>query len=220
VKRLVIAALGLACQIGVWAAPAVDTTLVCDVRAGATVNVRIHPALPLYTFRLVGDKEHNVIQAIEVSVAGHPGVLQALPGVSMVEAPYRGAHWFEAVDANFDGYRDVRLMSWWGVTGNTGYTWWLFNPHTGRFESCHDLDDLSNPVPHLADHTISTHSVGGMAGQIYQNAEYRWLAGRLVLTREDSQAPVKGSTKLRHVVRERRRGVWATTLDTLVVPSF
>ncbi len=168
-----------------------------DVRNGATFKFKIHKSLPAYTFHLVGNRESNLIDSIEVSKGNDTAIIQVLKDFEMDEPPFRGAKYFQAEDINFDGYRDLKLLSWWGVTGNKGYSYWLFEPKKNRFVFNQELRDLSNPTPNYKRKLIKTHSVGGMAGYIYENADYAFVNGRLVSIREEVQDLAKiGSISL------------------------
>ncbi len=123
---------------------ALDNTIVTDVRGGAICRFLINPGLPAYTFRLIGDPKHDVISKIEIS-QGNSHIVQIIDlstitdPLSMLslkdsqEPPYRDAEFFTAKDINSDGYKDIRLLSWWGVTGREGYYSWLFDPKNSTF---------------------------------------------------------------------------------------
>lgn len=175
-----------------------------DVRNGATFIFKIHRKLPSYTFHLVGNLEFNAFERIEVSKGNDTTIIQVLKDFEMDGPPYRGAKYFQTEDINFDGYTDIKLLSWWGATGNSGYNYWLFEPKKGRFVLNKELRDLSNPTPDYKRKQIKTHSVGGMAGHIYGNAAYAFVNGRLMSIREEEQDWVKDKKCFLRVIRERR----------------
>ena len=176
-----------------------------DLRAGATFRFQIHPSLPVHVFRLVGDPASNTVERIEVSRDGEATPFQILEDIDM-EPPYRGARYFRTEDVNFDGYQDIKLLRWWGATGNAGYAYWLFDPATRRFVFSPELSELSNPTPDPRTREITTHSVEGMAGRIYTDRAYRFDNGALVLVREDAQSWVDAGRYFLRTLKERRDG--------------
>lgn len=130
----------------------------------------IHPELPIYTFHLNGDKTTNLVETISIytnDTEPHQS-LQA----EMDEPPISSSHFFTTEDVNFDGYQDLKLLYHWGASGNTYYHYWLFDPTSQLFQRATAFDELSNPTVFPETKTISTFSVGGMAGCIYFNGTY------------------------------------------------
>jgi len=182
------------------------TDPVTDVRGGAICYFTIHKDLSTYTFHLIGNPEFNTIDRIEITKGNESAVSQTLEA-GMGEPPYRDASFFVAEDMNFDGYKDIKLMSFWGATGNTGYTYWLFNFSKNLFVENKDLSSLSNPKPDVGTKTIATHSVGGMAGCIYNNGTYKFdETGKLILIREEKQDWVEASKSFLKTISELKNG--------------
>ena len=181
--------------------------LVSDVRGGAICNFYIHDGLPVYNFYLRGNVEYNTINQIEITKGIESKVLVQKLEVGMGEPPYRDAKFFVAEDINFDGYKDIKLMSFWGATGNTGHTYWLFDSSKNLFIENKDLAELSNPKPDLATKTIWTHSVGGMAGCIYNNGTYKFDAnGKLILIHSEKQDWVEETKSFTKTINELKNG--------------
>ena len=173
---------------------------VLDVRGGLVCRFTIHPQLPPYIFYLIGNPARNIIDRIEVVSSRENATRQTLAvGADILpESPPRGAPFFSVRDVNFDGYADMQMIVWWGATGNTGYAYWLFDSSNGTFVYNNDLSTLSNPTPHPETQTITTHSVGGMVGMIYQDRTYAFDdGGALVLIREEKQDWVSSSLPCR-----------------------
>lgn len=187
--------------------------IVQDVRKGATFRLKIHSSLPEYVFHLVGNAEDNIIEKIEIS---REGKLVQTEDVAMNEPPPRNEEYFQAVDINFDGYADIKLLSWWGGTGNKGYNWWLFNPKSGTFVYQQELSGLSNPVPNPKTKEITTYSKGGMAGMVYGQETYRFDGDRLVLMRSVEQNWVDEKKHFVKVTRERKNGTMQVVKEELV----
>jgi len=53
----------------------------------------------------------------------------------------------EAVDFDQDGWGDLKLMEYWGATGNLKYHVWRFDPRRVRFVADSVLSDTRNPAP-------------------------------------------------------------------------
>jgi hypothetical protein len=176
-----------------------------DLRGGVECRFEIRPNLPVYKFHLIADAASNTIVRIEIRREKDDSHSQILE-VENVESPYRGSEYFGTDDINFDGYQDLRLLAWWGVTGNSGYIYWIFDPKTGKFVENKELQDLSNPIPHPKTKTITTSSVGGMAGRIHFLNTYSFEKSKLTLIRTESQ---DWDEKKKHFVKtisERRNG--------------
>jgi len=93
-------------------------------------------------------------------------------GFMGMESPYRGADWFRAVDINFDGYKDIYMMTSWGVTGNEIGCVWLYDPPARRFEFSKDFSAIGKFILDPATNTITTGGVGGHAGRIFRMIKY------------------------------------------------
>ncbi len=187
--------------------------VVTDVRGGAICRFNIHNSLPVYNFYLRGNVEYNTIDQIEITKGIESKILVQKLEAGMGEPPVGGGNFFGAQDMNFDGYKDIRLMSWWGATGNTGYTYWLFDPSKKVFLENSDLSSLSNPTPELQTKTIATHSVGGMAGCIYNNGTYKFdVSGKLILIRSEKQDWVEESKSFIKTISELKDGKMTTSM--------
>lgn len=180
--------------------------VVTDVRGGAICHFNIHDGLPIYNFHLVGNPEYNMIDRIEITKGNESAFSQTLEAGDS-EPPYRDAKFFVAEDINFDGYKDIKFMIFWGATGNTGYTYWLFDPSKNLFVENKNLSSLSNPTPDVGTKTIATHSVGGMAGCIYNNGTYKFDEnGKLILIREEKQDWIEASKSFLKIISELKNG--------------
>lgn len=83
------------------------------------------------------------IQAIEVQREAQ--VLQRIEGLDTQTPLAEGAAPVEAVDMNFDGHVDLRLVESRPAGPNTPYLNWLWNPAAQRFEASPALDEISAP---------------------------------------------------------------------------
>ncbi len=111
----------------------VDVSIETDIRGGVQCQFSINMDLPEYSFRLISDPQKNIITKIEVVRGDESTPNQTLIVPESMEPPYRDAGFFAAEDVNSDGYKDIKLLMWWGVTGNKGYQYWLFDPSKNIF---------------------------------------------------------------------------------------
>jgi tetratricopeptide (TPR) repeat protein len=87
--------------------------------------VEIHPASPLYIFRIYRDPER-----IDVLTEKEDTVVQSLQAEQDIDI----SNTLLAADLNFDGYKDIAVLEFTGSGHNYGYCYWLFNKNSGRFE--------------------------------------------------------------------------------------
>ncbi len=193
-----------------------------DLRAGVLCHFYIHEDLPIYTFHLKSSATGNIISQIEITQGAEGGpVLQTLDA-SMSEPPFSGQEFFWAdQDINFDGYKDIRLLDWLGATGNTGYSYWLFDPIKKIFVRNDELNALSNPTPDPQSKTISASSNGGMAGCIYSTEKYKFdTAGRLIVVSSMKQDYDSVTESFVKTIGELKDGKMATRTVAGKCPGF
>lgn len=176
----------------------------------------INPTLPKYMFTAHVD-ETNKVFLIEVASGdgeGEARVRQELRPSTVDQDPYiTDKPFFEAVDFNFDGYKDIQLMTWSGATGNAGYEIWLFNEGYGFFERSRELSELPNATPRPDTKHVESYMKGGLAGAEYTLKRYRYAAsGQLELVYEESQTSSCDGACLLKVVREMKQGVMTETI--------
>ncbi|MFA4954419.1 MAG: hypothetical protein WC641_03855 [Patescibacteria group bacterium] len=152
----------------------------------------INPKLPAYEFRLhtapLAKKDTIIlIDAIDVIPVGAAAATQVLTA-DPAESPLDGANssYLNVEDLNFDGYKDLELLSSQGATGNTVFIVWLFNPKLSAFVSNETLSNLMNPVPDPKTKTIKSFSNSSAADWSQQT--YAWKDERLVLVHEVIQS--------------------------------
>lgn len=175
-----------------------------DSQSTNTCTIRIHPKFKPTRFTM-GQSE-NGSTCIYIHWDRKTTQTQTIGLVQEMPALKAGA--IEKIDMNFDGYRDIKSPGTCGATGNARYDIWLYNPKTGLFEFSEDLSQLINPEPNPETKEIRTSSVGGHSGRIYDKERWKFLDGKLTLTRIESQRPVSMSDTKRYVwtVQERRNG--------------
>lgn len=130
----------------------------------------IHPGFPETAFRVVWPPGPFVELGVIEVVRPNKKHIQALT-VDESAAPFLD---FEAVDFNFDGYKDIRFLVNAGATGNTSSMVWFFDADKDKYVPRPEFLDYSNPTPDPKTKTVSTWAKGGMAGLIYFSDSYRY----------------------------------------------
>jgi hypothetical protein len=159
-------------------APVDSSAVTQDVRAGRRYRCVLHAGDAPVRVELLADSATNTIDS--VSVRREDGTPIQMLTESADEPPYRGAEVFQAIDFDNDGRLDFALLSSWGATGNKRWNIWRQDTATNRFALDSTLSALWSPVPVAGRPCVSSHSVGGAAGMIYDSVTvcregHRWV---------------------------------------------
>jgi hypothetical protein len=130
-----------------------------DLRGGMTCAFRIHSKLPLFTFHFAG-REDNTLGNLEITSSTSSEVIQTIENSTDPAAiePATATSVLTAVDANFDGYQDLQLLSTCGGTGNCSYNFYLYDPKTKQFVHNDFLSGLMTPSFDQAKKQVMTGS--------------------------------------------------------------
>ncbi len=144
-----------------------------DLRGGMTCTFRINSKLPLFTFHFSGQPD-NTFGNLDITAGSTTEVIQTIedttdPGL-VTPAPIRSV--LTTVDANFDGYKDLQLLSQCGGTGNCSYDFYLCDPKTNEFVHNDFLSGLSTPSFDQAKKQVTTSSNGSASD--WQNETYQY----------------------------------------------
>lgn len=99
--------------------------------------VEINPSLPLYVFRLY--KSRGGFDRLDVLRGDEPNLLQSLTSDDIPEGNY-----VFPVDFNFDGYYDIAVLAFTGSGHNYGFTYWLFNRNSNKFDDIVNANEIAN----------------------------------------------------------------------------
>jgi len=125
--------------------------------------------------------------------------------ISEGEAPYRGCdHYLTAIDINGDGYKDLRVLSFWGATGNEIFTVYLWNTHAGRFERSDAFSVCGKPLG--KEGCCETHWNSGHAGREFLDRKYCVQQGTLVLVKRVHQEMSHADHCFYRTIEELKRG--------------
>jgi hypothetical protein len=143
-------------------AAAVDTVVAGDLRVTA-----------------VGEREGEVlhVQRLEIRAPGRPEPVQVIDGLQ-TDTPWPpSAPGLEAIDMDFDGHPDLRLIEFRAAGPNTPWRHWLYDPAQQRFVASAALDALS---PTRYDATRRRVVVDWRDGAARQGSDsYAWQGGTL-----------------------------------------
>ena len=194
-----------------------------DLSYGASFVISVGPNLPKFTFRIIPDVQPkdqfgnatSIVRDVEVYSGESQQPLQHLQGCEWfgMEAPPRGEDWFRPVDLNFDGYRDIYVLTNWGATGNDQGCIWLYDPANKRFEYSPEFSNLGTFTLDPAHKTIITWANGGMAGAVHSADKYRVESNRPVLMYLERQDWDIGKKQFHCLVKEVHGNQIVTTHD-------
>ena len=194
-----------------------------DLSFGASFVVSVGPKLPKVTFRVIPDVQGNdqfgnaqsIVRDIEVYLGESQQPMQHLTGCEWVgmEPPPRGEDWFRAVDFNFDGYKDIYVLTDWGATGNSQGCIWLYNPATMQFDYSPEFSNLGTFTVDPAQKTIITWANGGMAGGVHSADKYKVENNRPVLIYNERQDWDMEKKQFHCVIAELQGNKMVTTHD-------
>lgn len=156
----------------------VSSDLTCFTLTKQDYNFVISPSLANIIVELIFDP-NTFHRTIQISWAGESAPYQIIDADVGEKLSY--GEDLRAIDVNFDGYLDLVLLGWFGATGNKGYSFYTFDSLTTTFALNTDLGGLESPRFDDSTKQIRTHSVGGMAGNIYRNETYKYENGKLKL---------------------------------------
>lgn len=190
-----------------------------DLSAGVVFRCRLRTARPRIRLTAMGDSAGwmDSIVVHSPGVARHP--LQTLP-LDESEPQPLGADFLQGVDLNRDGWMDVKVTMFRGVTGNRIVDVFMYNPARGRFVRDTVLSGESHVDPLDGRPCVYTGWVFGHAGMLHSNADYCWIGGRWVVERSERQVDtvlVPGGEPVYFRTTRRRRadGSYSTRLDTV-----
>lgn len=204
-------------------AAAAHQSITQDLSLGGSFIISVAPNLPKVTFRITPDVQPkdafgnatSVVRNIQVFSGDSLQPMQRLEGCEWIgmEAPPRGEEWFRAVDFNFDGYRDIYVLTNWGATGNNQGCIWLYNSESKRFEYSPEFSNLGTFTLDPAHKTIITWGNGGMAGAVHSADKYKVQNNHPVLIYSERQEWDMGKKQFHCMISELRGSQMVTTHD-------
>jgi hypothetical protein len=166
----------------------------------ATVTGKIGKSLPNFKFQMMW--HGDTLKAIEVTRLGTPNArpIQSLtvPASSLtLDAAKTRDDFLNVEDLNFDGFKDLKLLSSWGDYGGTElYDVWLFDRATSRFVSYPEFSQIVAPIIDAPTKQILSYGCGRALCDEHDFRSYGYLAGKLTLLREEQQDLADGSSSV------------------------
>jgi hypothetical protein len=190
-----------------------------DLSGGVTFRCRLREGRPRIRLTMMGDSAGYMDSILVYSPASARRPLQAMP-LGESEPQPLGADFLEGVDLNRDGWMDVKVTMFRGVTGNRPMDVFMFDPARNRFVRDTVLSGESHVDPLDGRPCVYTGTVFGHAGMLHSNADYCWIGARWVLERSEHQVDtvlVPGGEMVYFRTTKRRRadGSYSTRLDTV-----
>jgi hypothetical protein len=160
-----------------------------DLRGGVICHYRISPDLPLFAFHFIG-RPDNTLGELEVTEEPSTAIVQTIEAADwgMVSSESELiSDLLTPVDANFDGYKDLQILSNCGATGNCSYDFFLYDPVTNQFVHNEFLsNNLCSPEFQAEKKQITTHSNGSASD--WENDTYQYEDGHYTLIRQEISA--------------------------------
>jgi len=144
-----------------------------DLRGGMTCTFRINSKLQPFVFHFSGQPD-NTFGNLDIAAGSGTEVIQTIedttdPGL-ITPAPIQAV--LTTVDANFDGYQDLQLMSQCGATGNCSYDFYLYDPKANQFIHNDFLSTLTTPSFDQERKQVTTSS--NSSASDWQNETYQY----------------------------------------------
>jgi hypothetical protein len=160
-----------------------------DLRGGVVCHYRISPELPLFIFHFSGTPD-NTLGELEITEEPSTTVVQTIEasdwGMILSESELI-KNLLTPVDANFDGYKDLQILSNCGATGNCSYDFFLYDPVTNQFVHNELLsNNLCSPEFDAKKKQITTHS--NSSASDWENDVYQYQDGHYTLIRREISA--------------------------------
>ena len=156
-----------------------------DLRGGMTCRFRIDPDLAVFIFHFAG-QEDNTLGDLDVIESDTGDVVQTIERTIDPGDIYPGTaldRVLHAVDANFDGYRDLQILSSCGATGNCSYNFYLYDPKQEEFVHNDFLSDLGTPSFDMEKKQVNTNWNTSVAD--YQKETYQYEDGKYSLIHKE-----------------------------------
>ncbi|MFZ0420512.1 MAG: hypothetical protein WAM04_20585 [Candidatus Sulfotelmatobacter sp.] len=173
-----------------------------DLRGGMICTFRIDPDLALFTFHFAGQEDNSFgdLDVIESNTGDVVQTIEGTIGPSDIPMGTAANSVLNAVDANFDGYKDLQILSNCGATGNCSYDFYIYDPKKEEFLRNDFLSDLGTPSFDAKKKQVTSSSNGSASD--WQNETYQYENGG------------------RYTLIHREVSTWDRNNDTVTVSTY
>lgn len=190
-----------------------------DLSVSPTFQCRLRAGRPEIRLTAMGDSA-GWMDSVLVHSPASAGYPRQVLRLDESEPQPLGSDFLQGVDLNRDGWMDVKVTMFRGVTGNRIVDVFMFDPARDRFVRDTVLSGESHVDPLDGRPCVYTGMVFGHAGMLHSNADYCWIGARWVLERSEHQVDtvlVPGGEMVYFRTTKRRRadGSYSTWLDTV-----
>jgi len=175
-------------------------------RLPARFSCVVREGRPAMEARVELDRFYGYALKVRMPRPGDPGRWAVVLDTAAESGPYHdGYPVVEAVDFDGDGWGELKLMEWWGATGNQKFHVWRFDPRRARFVPDSVLTETISPrpIPDEPGCVRGHYHGGGATSDSWTICRER---GRWVKTSSESRYVPDGKPLLVHERRERRGG--------------
>lgn len=165
----------------------IDNSYVSEVRGKVEFVKSISSRLPDFRFVIVGDSDVGWVDSLKIFQADDTTLKQVieLDAEFNVSPLPRKQEYFFAEDYNYDGYKDIRILAWWGGSGGESYIVWIYNPKNKLFETDDFYRSLSNAVFDFKKRLLETYDHNGDGDNTYELYKFFNNKYNLILEVED-----------------------------------
>ncbi|MCU1286811.1 MAG: hypothetical protein JWO13_3161 [Acidobacteriales bacterium] len=196
------------------------------LRAAIALFILIGPPVSAETQKLV-QKIHPSIPPIQLHVhkflAGEDGWFQSIDWVEIRsgarklqtirfqenERPTFHREQTDPVtfrDVDCDGYKDILIQKEMGIHGDTWYYLFRFNALSGKFVEYKQFVELPFVSVDCSSKVVKTYVNSGSAGCTYEDNQYKWVAGKLQLIRQELQDDANDQQSFIRTIRTWQNG--------------
>jgi len=180
----------------------------------------INPALPAFVFTLVGHRDQasgvNILDHIDIARSGETTPFQTISPVNSSVPENVASFGFEAIDLNFDGYLDMRVVSFLPAGPNIPYENWIWSNARGKFIASPELDKITSPQFDADTQEITSHWRSSAAEQGTDVYAYDGATPVLIHRETDTYSPSGSCSRIYYDQIDdelRKTGTGACTAD-------
>lgn len=184
-----------------------DDSYVSEVRGKVEFVKSISSRLPDFRFVIVGDSDVGWVDSLKIFQVDDTTLKQVieLDAEFTVSPLPRKQEYFFVEDYNYDGYKDIRILAWWGGSGGDSYIVWIYNPKNKLFETDDFYRSLSNAVFDFKKRLLETYDHNGAGDNTYKL--YKFFNNKYNLMLEVEDWTDEGAEHDKYFVRDIKKRI-------------